>query len=35
MIFASLQYSRKQVVDPMALVEALNLDKGNQQDAAE
>jgi ubiquitin carboxyl-terminal hydrolase 48 len=35
LIFASLQYSTKKVVDPMGLIEALRLEKGNQQDAAE
>lgn len=34
-IFAMLQNSQRAVVDPGALVEALRLNKGHQQDAAE
>lgn len=34
-IFAMLEYSKRKVVDPGALIEALQLAKGNQQDAAE
>lgn len=34
-IFAMLQESKRQVVDPGALIDALKLNKGNQQDAAE
>ncbi|WWC94448.1 hypothetical protein V866_001294 [Kwoniella sp. B9012] len=35
MVFGMLQHSNRQVVDPMGLIEALRLEKGNQQDAAE
>ncbi|WWC89000.1 uncharacterized protein L201_003917 [Kwoniella dendrophila CBS 6074] len=35
MVFGMLQYSNRDVVDPMGLIEALRLEKGNQQDAAE
>ncbi|BEI93443.1 uncharacterized protein CcaverHIS019_0510710 [Cutaneotrichosporon cavernicola] len=35
MIFAAMRYTCRQVVDPGALIEALRLDKGAQQDAAE
>ncbi|WOO83634.1 Ubiquitin carboxyl-terminal hydrolase 48 [Vanrija pseudolonga] len=34
-IFAMMHYSNKPVVDPGALIEALRLNKGDQQDAAE
>ncbi|GMK59688.1 hypothetical protein CspeluHIS016_0802940 [Cutaneotrichosporon spelunceum] len=34
-IFAAMRYTLRQVVDPGALIEALRLDKGAQQDAAE
>lgn len=34
-IFAMMQESRRPVADPGALIEALRLNKGNQQDAAE
>ncbi|WWC62222.1 uncharacterized protein I303_104817 [Kwoniella dejecticola CBS 10117] len=35
MVFGMLQHSNRQIVDPMGLIEALRLEKGNQQDAAE
>jgi hypothetical protein len=35
MIFASLQYSGRAVVDPSPLIESLGLKKNDQQDAAE
>ena len=35
MIFASLQYSERAVVDPTPLIESLGLKKTDQQDAAE
>lgn len=34
-IFAMMQESHRPVVDPGALIEALRLNKGSQQDAAE
>jgi hypothetical protein len=34
-IFGMLQHSQRHVVDPGALIEALRLNKGYQQDAAE
>ncbi|WVF71134.1 hypothetical protein IAT40_005931 [Kwoniella sp. CBS 6097] len=34
-VFAMLQYSERAVVDPSFLIEALRLDKGDQQDAGE
>lgn len=34
-IFAMLQVSQREVVDPGPLIEALRLNKGDQQDAAE
>jgi hypothetical protein len=34
-IFAAMRYTRRPVVDPGALIEALRLNKGAQQDAAE
>ncbi|KLT43767.1 hypothetical protein CC85DRAFT_284275 [Cutaneotrichosporon oleaginosum] len=34
-IFAAMRYTRRSVVDPGALIEALRLNKGAQQDAAE
>ena len=34
-IFASLQYTQRSYVDPAVLIEALRLDKGDQQDAGE
>ncbi|WVQ80125.1 hypothetical protein IAT38_002226 [Cryptococcus sp. DSM 104549] len=35
LVFAMLGYSDRKVVDPMGLIEALRLNKGDQQDAAE
>ncbi|KAK4687825.1 hypothetical protein P7C73_g2281, partial [Tremellales sp. Uapishka_1] len=35
LVFASLQYTEKQIVDPTGLVEVLKLNKSDQQDAAE
>jgi len=34
-VFGMLQHSRRAVVDPGALINALKLNKGEQQDAAE
>jgi ubiquitin carboxyl-terminal hydrolase 48 len=34
-IFASLQHTEERFIDPMALIESLRLNKGEQQDAAE
>ncbi|WWC69883.1 uncharacterized protein I206_103826 [Kwoniella pini CBS 10737] len=34
-VFGMLQHSNRQLVDPMGLIDALRLEKGNQQDAAE
>ncbi|KAE8539220.1 hypothetical protein D1P53_004316 [Cryptococcus gattii VGV] len=35
LIFAKLEYSEKSVIDPMGLIDALRLNAGDQQDAAE
>ncbi|ODN97958.1 hypothetical protein I350_07595 [Cryptococcus amylolentus CBS 6273] len=35
LIFGMLEHSEKKVVDPMGLIDALRLNKGDQQDAAE
>ncbi|ORY26328.1 hypothetical protein BCR39DRAFT_541321 [Naematelia encephala] len=35
LVFAQLQFSEKSIVDPMGLIEALRLNTGDQQDAAE